>query len=208
MPTSAKVFDKEVRKLLLKYVNKGMTRFLDVGAGSGKYGKMLNSLRLGVDVYENYQIDAVEPDANYKAEYKLWKIYNKLHGYTIQEFIGLFPNYCTNVVIFGDVLEHLKKSAAIDVLEHFIYRSNFVIVVVPKRFVQLNEDHWMENHNSIWQEEDFLKYGARVRYWNNKFLANMPGFFNYPDAVISKSSYEIMTEQGCTRFRGMIMDRG
>jgi len=83
-----------------------------------------------------------------------------------------------------------------------------VIVVVPKRFVQLSKDHWMENHNSIWQEGDFLKYQATCKHRNNKILAWMPGFFNYSGAVISKSSYEIMKEQGCTRFRGTIMDKG
>lgn len=206
MPTSAKTFDKEVEKLLRRYISKGMTRFLDVGAGSGKYGKMLNDLR--TEEKFDFYMDAVEPDLEYAKEYKLHEIYNYIYFENIYSFMSERQTYCTNVVIFGDVLEHLPKSAGIDVLEHFIYRSNFVIVVVPRYFIQLNNEHWMENHNSIWQEKDFLKYGARVRYQNNKFLANMPGFFNYPDAVISKSSYEIMKEQGCTRFRGTIMDRG
>ena len=206
MPTSAKTFDKEVEKLLRKYISKGMTRFLDIGAGSGKYGKMLNKFRDWKN--SDFYVDAIEPDLEYCNKYLLHEIYNWIYYENVCSFINERQTYCANVVIFGDVLEHLPKSAGIDVLEHFIYRSNFVIVVVPRYLVQLDKDHWMENHNSIWMEEDFLKYGARVRYKNNKFLANMPGFFNYPDAVISKSSYEIMKEQGCTRFRGTIMDRG
>jgi hypothetical protein len=209
MPTSAKTFNKQVEKLLRKYISKGMKRFLDVGAGSGKYGKMLNSFRVeGSEELYDFFMDAIEPDEEYAREYKLHEIYNRLYYDTVQSFSFAYPTYCTNVVIFGDVLEHLPKSTGINVLEHFIYRSNFVIVVVPKQLVQFSEEHPAENHISIWREEDFLKYGARVRYGNNKILATMPGFFNYPDAVISKSSYEIMKEQGCTRFRGTIMDRG
>ena len=206
MPTSAKTFDKEVRNLLQKYIKKGMTKFLDIGAGSGKYGDMLNSLRTWEK--NDFFMDAIEPDVEYAGEYKLHEIYNHLYYDTVQSFSFAYPTYCTNVVIFGDVLEHLPKSRGIDVLEHFIYRSNFVIVVVPILLVQFSEKHPAENHISIWQEGDFLKYSARVIYKNNKILAIIPGFFNYPDAVISKSSYGIMKEQGCTRFRGTIMDRG
>lgn len=206
MPTSAKTFDKEVERLLRKYISKGMKRFLDIGAGSGKYGKMLNSFRDWN--YTDFYMDAVEPDGDYRREYHLHTIYNYVHSDSIESFVNIYPTYCTNVVIFGDVLEHLPKSVGIDVLEHFIYRCNYIIAITPRYLVQFSKDHIQESHNSIWQEEDFLKYGARVRYKNNKFLANMPGFFNYPDAVISKSSYEIMKEQGCTRFRGTIMDRG
>lgn len=203
MPTSAKTFDREVEELLLKYIdNKGMTKFLDVGAGSGKYGKMLSDWDL------DYRMDAVEPDLEYAKEYKLHEIYNHLYLDTIQSFIYGYPTYCTNVVIFGDVLEHLPKSTGIDVLEHFIYRCNYIIVVTPKYLIQFDESTRQENHNSIWHPAVFENYRGRVKEKNNKVLAVIPGFFNYPDAVISKSSYEIMKEQGCTRFRGTIMDRG
>ena len=207
MPTSAKIFDKEVKELLGKYIKKGMTRFLDVGAGSGKYGKMLNSFRDWDK--SDFFMDAVEPDLEYANEYKLHEIYNYIYHENIYSFINGHPIYCANVVIFGDVLEHLPKSAGTDVLEHFIYRSNFIIVVSPEHLVQFSSMHWRENHNSIWDERDFIRYrGAKFFHRNGKILATIPGFFNYPDAVISKSSYEIMKEQGCTRFRGTIMDRG
>ena len=206
MPTSAKTFDKEVEKLLRKYISKGMTRFLDIGAGSGKYGKMLNSFRDWN--YTDFHMDAVEFDEEYRREYHLHTIYNYVYSDSIESFVNIYPTYCANVVIFGDILEHLPKSVGVDILEHFICRSNFIIVVVPLLVVQLDKDHIQECHNSIWQEVDFLKYGARVIYKNHKILVTMPGFFNYPDAIISKSSYEIMKEQRCTRFRGTIMDKG
>ena len=208
MPTSAKTFDKEVQELLEKYVSKGMTKFLDVGAGSGKYGKMLSSMP--VWDYTKFQVDAIEPEEQYRIDYRLKGIYSNIFGFEVQKFIGLFPSYCANVVIFGDVLEHLPKSAGIDVLEHFIYRSNFIIVVVPKSLVQFSKEEYTNNedHNSIWHPAVLEAYRGTVKEKNNKILATIPGFFNYPDAVISKSSYEIMKEQGCTRFRGTILDRG
>jgi len=106
MPTSAKTFDKEVEKLLRKYISKGMTRFLDIGAGSGKYGKMLDVWDRG-----DFRVEAIEPDVKYRDEYGLHQIYNYVYHQSVHEFIEDYRVYCTNVVIFGDILEHLPKSA-------------------------------------------------------------------------------------------------
>ena len=206
MPTSAKTFDKEVQELLDKYISKGMRKFLDVGAGSGKYGKMLNDL--SDENLKGFRVEAIEPVRDYIDDFDLTSVYDRVYLDPVENFVSYHPTYCTNVVIFGDILEHLPKSVGISVLEFFIYRCNFIIVVAPKTLVQFSKDHLQENHNSIWHPAVLEAYRGTVREKNNKILATIPGFFNYPDAVISKSSYEIMKEQGCTRFRGTVMDRG
>jgi len=209
MPTSAKTFDKEVEELLSRYINKGMRRFLDIGAGGGKYGRMLSMLDYVSDEnIPDFYTEAVESEGEYVEQYNLKDKYDFVyHSITIQDFIIANPNYCTNVVILGDILEHLKKSDGIDVLEFFIYRCNYIIVIVPQKLIQFDSDKPQECHNSIWKDDDFREYQAKCIHKNGKILVTIPGYFNHPDARISKASYKIMVNNGCDRFRGTIMDQ-
>jgi len=210
MPTSAKTFNSEMEQLLQTYIVKGMKRFLDVGAGAAKYGKMLNSLRDEYGAQKNFEgirIAAVEPNWDYSYDYDLEAIYDDLFHSTIEEFINLYPSKCHDVVIFGDILEHLPKSVGISVLEFFLYRSSFIIVVVPKMLIQFDKDNLLENHNSYWTEADFLKYNPVILDKKHKMMVQMRGFLRRKEAVIQEASYDIMKRQGCSSFLGIIVEK-
>jgi hypothetical protein len=56
----------------------------------------------------------------------------------------------------GDVIEHMRKSAGIDLIHYFAYRAKHQVIVYPKRRRQFSVDGIREEaHNSIWDEHGF-----------------------------------------------------
>jgi len=113
---------------------------LDIGAGAGKYGQLCKT------VSSLKTIDAVEPTEKYIQEYNLKDIYKNVHQKTIQDFIIQDCKKRYDVVIFGDVLEHFFRSQAIDYIDYFLYRANWVIALWP---TFLPQDDAMDNHYEI-----------------------------------------------------------
>ena len=74
---------------------------LDVGAGEGKWGKLLKDKVI--------RIDGVEVWTKYITKYNLHNFYNSIFNTNIKEFI-FDTKY--NIAILGDVLEHLHKEEA------------------------------------------------------------------------------------------------
>src|SRR5687767_15112127 len=101
MPLSNRLFDEQVKQFLSEHPAQ---RYLDIGAGAGKYGKLIKSF------YPNSHITAVEADGSYIAKYEIEKIYDKVQNIRIEQFIRSNPSFSTDIVILGDLLEHLFKS--------------------------------------------------------------------------------------------------
>jgi hypothetical protein len=78
------------------------------------------------------------------------------------------PEYfdsCFDVVMAGDILEHLKKSEGIDLLNFLIYRSRWIIVEFPHRYLQNAVDSYSsEAHISVWADNDFLSFERTRMY--------------------------------------------
>ncbi|MBA7708395.1 hypothetical protein ES703_117293 [subsurface metagenome] len=133
---------------LLKREN--LHKFLDVGAGTGKYGKMVKKN------FPSACVEAVEIDSSYIDNYSLRAIYDHVYCMDVNDFIERFVDYKCDVCIIGDCIEHLRKSVGIDVLHFFVYRSKYVIVAFPVGMPQGSwAGHKQEAHISIWNEQDF-----------------------------------------------------
>jgi len=144
MPHSCDAFDATVRSILEQLRPPVL---LDIGCGAGKYGQMAfdrAAIRIGV-----------EPDAAYIDQFSLAEHYERL---IMADAITLIdkPRERYDLVIMGDVIEHMRKSAAIDLLNFLIYRSGYIIIVTPEGFIQ---DDWYghvgEAHISTWSARDF-----------------------------------------------------
>lgn len=207
MPTSAKTFDKEVNNLIRSYLEKRMYSYLDIGAGQGKYGKMIRHI---VNELKETQVvvSAIEINLGYIADYDLADIYNYVFHGSVQSFMIGDPTFCANVVIMGDILEHMRKSDGIDLIEFFMHRCNYIIIVVPEKLVQLNDKHKNECHNSIWDQSIFEMYRGTIRKKHDKILATIPGYFNYASARTDSETFDIMKKNKCDRFKGEIIYRG
>lgn len=150
MPYSAPVFIEEIKDVLK---TAKPSSILDVGAGAGKYADLIKET-LG----ENVKVTGIEPDKTWIQQFKLPEKYAVVLDTPIQVYMQMIWNVdiSYDLVIFGDVLEHLKKSDGIDVLNFFAYRSKWILCLFPDKYIQNNyEDHKLESHVSVWRPEDF-----------------------------------------------------
>ncbi len=98
---------------------------LDVGAGAGVYGRLVRQSLPNVT-----KLDAVEIWTPYVSRFGLDKIYDEVFLDDIR--IRSFPPSSYDVVIMGDVLEHMTKLQATLVWNHMLGVANkAVIMSVP-----------------------------------------------------------------------------
>jgi SAM-dependent methyltransferase len=92
---------------------------LDIGCGHGFYIKLLG------DYFKKF--DAVEVWEPYIEEYKLTEMYNNVFNVNILDFE--FEYY--DIIIMGDILEHLSREDARNLLNKLKDKCRELIVVVP-----------------------------------------------------------------------------
>lgn len=127
-------------------------RLLDIGAGAGKYGRMIAAVR--PDVHRT----ALEVWTPYVEQFNLPGLYHDVQDRDGRDLMR-DVDQTFDLVTLGDVLEHLPKSDGIDLLEFLIYRSRLIWVQVPRRYLQGSvEGNPHEAHVSIWSERDFAPY--------------------------------------------------
>lgn len=98
------------------------TTILDVGAGWGKYRKLLPV----------YKMDAVEIWQPYVKQDKLEKLYDKVFNIDVCDLHDI--SY--DVIIMGDVLEHIERERAIPLIERLKNSCKQLYVVVPYQYHQ------------------------------------------------------------------------
>lgn len=151
MCTSAHQFNRDFVEFVKKIKPK---KILDLGSGIGKYGKLLDSAGL-----EECHITAVEINEEFDTRLKLH--YDRVVFADVTEY----PYYPDNIeqvydlVIMGDILEHLKKSDGVDLVEFYVYRAGYMYIQFPLFMVQFSGGvHIKENHLSVWAERDFDRF--------------------------------------------------
>lgn len=157
MPFSSFIFDNAIAGII-KLI-KPMT-ILDLGAGAGKYGLMVKKINPSIEAI------AVEIEKDYIEKFNLCRIYNQVWNISVIDIIQ--PKYFDlvfDVVMMGDILEHLKKSEGIDLLNFLLYRCRWIIVEFPHRYLQNAVDGYTsEAHISVWTENDFLAFERTQMY--------------------------------------------
>jgi hypothetical protein len=128
---------------------------LDIGAGFGKYGVLFREycpkhpMMVGVEAWEPYVVD-----------HRLRGIYDVLMIRDVLEMSESDLNW-TEAVFMGDVIEHLDKDAAVDLLAR-IHKP--IVINTPEHFFH-NGDNlpWTETHRSHWTLDDFRATGRVAR---------------------------------------------
>src|SRR5437764_1428742 len=113
MPHSSDAFDQLIKTQLLQWNYK---RYLDIGCGAGKYGRMIREL------LPDSHIEGVEIDSEYIEMFHLKQTYNKILNTGIQSLLAGPQAVTYDAVVFGNVIEHLLKSDGINALHFFAYR--------------------------------------------------------------------------------------
>ena len=150
-------FYKEDVAKYLKDNFSDMSKVLDVGAGCGTYYNYLH------DYFKH--IDAVEVFKPNIDNYNLEMYYDNVYNVDILDF--KYNKYDYDIIIFGDVLEHLSVEDAQNVLNYALDRCEEVIVAVPYELAQgVVEDNVYEIH----KQPDLTPENVLERYPNLQLL--------------------------------------
>ena len=123
MPYSYNILKSDIGVYFEKYVHKNVY-ILDIGAGTGTYSKLLRGM--------GYKMDGMEVWLPYVIEFKLNELYDNV-------ILGNVMNYDIrnyDVIIMGDILEHLSISESIEMMEKIEGNGQMCIVAVPYKSEQ------------------------------------------------------------------------
>ena len=148
MPHSDPEFDPLLEELINLFAPSNL---LDLGAGSGKYGRIAKSLNPAT------RCIAVELHSPYISRYKLVDLYDEVREMNAVDLIH--PDYFSekyDLVVAGDLIEHLRKSDGLDLINFFLYRSAWILLVYPLKYLQdIVRGNPHEAHISAWCDADF-----------------------------------------------------
>lgn len=161
MPTS---FHKHISYVIDKIIEIKPKSVLDVGVGFGKWGSLCREY---LDIYgkgdiwktEDWEtkIYGVEIFKPYLEEFKhLNFIYDKIWNCNVNDI----DNFNFDCILIMDVLEHIEKQKAINLLNNSFNKSKYVIISVPLgdfRYKYKGENK-NESHLSMWNEEELKKF--------------------------------------------------
>jgi hypothetical protein len=120
------------------------TTVLDVGAGQGTY---LNLIRDGLGA--GVIVNAVEVWQPYIDEFNLLNRYDKLFPIDVRDM----TNFGYDLVILGDVLEHMSESDALILWERISKQAKYAMISIP--IVHYHQDAINGNPYEVHVEEDW-----------------------------------------------------
>lgn len=147
MPYSKPVFDGLAAALIRAVAPRTC---LDLGAGAGKYGKLVRR------ECPECRLRAVESHPDSVARFGLEAIYDAVECADVMSLFDTAIEAAYDLVVAGDLIEHLRKSDGLDLLNFLVYRAAFILLVYPTRFIQgVVDGNRREAHISAWSEHDF-----------------------------------------------------
>lgn len=121
-------------------------KILDVGAGEGTYYKLLHNIK-------DFEFCAVEVWKPYIKKYLRTDplTYREIYDIDIRGF--LFKSKDWDLIIFGDILEHLEMEEAKKVIDRARQRCKYYIISIPVSHCPQKEEHGNPYQKHI--EEDY-----------------------------------------------------
>lgn len=116
---------------------------LDVGAGRGAYATIL------FPFLPNVIFDAIEVWQPYIENFELHKKYKNIFNVDVRKH----ENFKYDLVIFGDILEHMPKTDAIEVWGKVSKQANFALISIP--IVHMPQEEIDGNPYEVHEEEDW-----------------------------------------------------
>ena len=154
MASSYSYFKEELKTYIKARFNKD-SKILDVGAGEGTYYNLLGNIYKNMDAVEIFEPNII----NYELKGKYKNVYNA-------DIINFKYDYY-DLIIFGDVIEHLDVKNAKKVLEYAYNRCYEMIIAVPYEYEQGIEE---ENVYEIHKQPDLTPEIVLERYPMLKLL--------------------------------------
>lgn len=137
-----------------------ISKILDIGAGSGTYIKLI---KIKNEVCQKAKWTAIEAWKPYIEKYKLESIYDRVINQDARKIdwktLGHF-----DVVIAGDVLEHMSKEDAIELVENILNNANTLIISIP--IVHMPQEELDGNPFEIHIKDDW-SHDEVLNTWGN-----------------------------------------
>lgn len=134
---------------------------LDVGVGYGKWGFLIReSLDWLADRHDpahwQTRITGLEAFEGYSSPMYNW-VYDEIVYRDIASWARNCPSY--DLVMMGDVIEHMTKQEGLDLLDVLLEKSRNVIIATPVDFFtqDILNNPW-EEHKSLWSIADFGRW--------------------------------------------------
>ena len=124
MPTSSPSGKKKIRQWVSTLQ---VNRVLDVGCGEGTYPKLLKDT---YKILENAEWWGIEAWTKYIEEFNLHQLYDVVLNDDARKIQwDKLPTF--DLVIFGDVLEHMTKEESQSLVSSALSKSHYVIISIP-----------------------------------------------------------------------------
>lgn len=94
---------------------------LDIGPGMGNYSRLVQDIR------DSITLDAVEVWQPYVEQFNLTSLYDNVTIADVREH----DNFNYDIVIFGDILEHMTKEEALEVWDKASKQARYAIISIP-----------------------------------------------------------------------------
>jgi hypothetical protein len=174
------------------------TSVLDIGPGYGKWGLLIREaldFMHGRHKPEEFQvrIEGLEAFEGYSSPLYGW-VYDEVRNGDVASMVEALPAY--DLVVMGDVIEHMPKEVGLRVLRSLLKTSRNVIVTTPSEFFEQEvPDNPWESHKSVWTREDFAEWPYDFQLIGMAFVAVLGGRgSNWPtldDAKANNLAYRI-----------------
>ena len=135
-----------------KIVSLNPKTVLDIGAGQGVYLDLIRR-----DLGDSVVVDAIEAWQPYVDQFNLHNRYNDVYVGDVREY-SFNKNY--DLVICGDVLEHMSEKDALDIWGKISTIAKHAIISIP--IIHYHQDAINGNPYEIHEEED----------WNSERVLN------------------------------------
>lgn len=131
-------------------------RVLDIGAGAGKMANIVRERSIA-DSF-NCHITGYEIFRIWITKYNLKWLYHDIINENILEIFKK-PEVRYDLAMFGDSLEHFRKSDGIDIIHFLVYRCAYIMIITPERYIQdVAKGNIFEAHLSSWSSKDFSEF--------------------------------------------------
>lgn len=161
MPYSFNFGKDRVKQYVLDEIVKDKKDFkiLDVGCGAGAYGKLFADC-------PNIHLHALDA-TDYRKEFELDKYYESFTQADMRDLDKLKSLGDFDLVIFGDVLEHVNVKDAQAVLATAETFADYILVAVPYEYEQVGENG---NHYQDHLQPDLTPRIVNERYPKLKLI--------------------------------------
>jgi hypothetical protein len=155
MPVSVSIFDNIVRDMIEICAPETV---VDIGPGSGKYGTMLKEVE--IKFKRAIRKICIEIDKEKVIDrFNLENIYDQVINEDAARIVKRYPRLTGDLVIAGDVIEHMTKSEGIDLIEYLQYRFTHIFLIIPEDWPSYEwEDYGHESHISLWRPADIQRF--------------------------------------------------